>query len=258
MGFNLTPMVKNLLLINVGVLLMMYVTRTDLVSILGLRYINAEQFQPYQIFTHMFMHVDLMHLFFNMLVLLILGPMLEHVWGSKRFLAFYLICGLGAAVLFGGVLYYEMQQLEKSLLQRELEHWHERRVELESAAILSGDEMPKDDKQELLQQRDIAARQVENFKAELREKTKRTADLSAKIERIDHSVSVHQRWLEAVERAKYEARTPDPPPMNLEQFRQAVTLQIEQMHRELNAQKAENAELKKQLEQRDERDEIAP
>lgn len=115
MRFNLTPMVKNLLIINAGVFLMMFVTGQNLVRILGLRYVHAEEFQPYQIFTHMFMHADLMHLFFNMFILFILGPMLEYVWGPKRFLAFYLICGLGAAVLYGGVLYYEMYQLEQAM-----------------------------------------------------------------------------------------------------------------------------------------------
>lgn len=59
------------------------------------------EFKPYQLFTHMFTHAPLpmfYHILFNMLVLWMFGRVLENVWGSKRFLTFYLICGLGAAV----------------------------------------------------------------------------------------------------------------------------------------------------------------
>ncbi len=60
---------------------------------------GSTHFQPFQIFTHMFMHGDIMHLAFNMLAIYWFGTLVEMVWGPKRFLSFYLICGLGAYVL---------------------------------------------------------------------------------------------------------------------------------------------------------------
>jgi membrane associated rhomboid family serine protease len=55
-------------------------------------------FKPYQLFTYMFLHGDFMHLFFNMLTIVFMGPILENFWGAKKFLMFYMICGIGAAV----------------------------------------------------------------------------------------------------------------------------------------------------------------
>jgi len=60
---------------------------------------GSVHFQPFQIFTHMFMHGDLFHLGFNMLAIYWFGSLVEMVWGPKRFLTFYIICGLGAYVL---------------------------------------------------------------------------------------------------------------------------------------------------------------
>ncbi|MCB0575529.1 MAG: rhomboid family intramembrane serine protease, partial [Saprospiraceae bacterium] len=57
---------------------------------------GSEHFQPYQIATHMFMHGDIMHLAFNMFTLYIFGPMVEMAWGHRRFLFYYLFCGVGA------------------------------------------------------------------------------------------------------------------------------------------------------------------
>jgi membrane associated rhomboid family serine protease len=110
--FNLTPMVKNILLINVVVFLLSSLIEVDMVDILGLRYIHAESFKPYQFFSYMWMHGGFMHLFGNMLAVLVFGPMLERVWGPTRFLAFYLITGIGAGVLYGAINYYEIHQVQ--------------------------------------------------------------------------------------------------------------------------------------------------
>jgi membrane associated rhomboid family serine protease len=64
----------------------------------GLWPIDSEEFRPYQLFTHMFTHDDIGHIFFNMFNLWMFGRVLESVWGSKKFLIFYLVCGVGAAV----------------------------------------------------------------------------------------------------------------------------------------------------------------
>lgn len=71
---------------------------------------GSEHFQPFQIVTHMFMHGDLGHLAFNMLSLYFFGPMVEMAFGSKRFLFYYLFCGLGAFALHIGVQWWELEQ----------------------------------------------------------------------------------------------------------------------------------------------------
>ena len=98
---NTPPVVKNLIIINVVMLLANYMFQQvargqDLNFYLGLFYFQSPLFQPWQIITHMFMHGSFFHLFFNMWALWIFGKTLESVWGSKRFLIYYLVTGLGA------------------------------------------------------------------------------------------------------------------------------------------------------------------
>jgi membrane associated rhomboid family serine protease len=109
---RLPPAVKNLIIINS---LMLFITwainRTygfDLDKLFGLYYFQSPNFHVYQFFTHMFMHGGLLHLFFNMYALFIFGSVLEQVWGSKRFLIYYLITGLGAAAFYTFVNYLEI------------------------------------------------------------------------------------------------------------------------------------------------------
>lgn len=71
---------------------------------------GSVSFEPYQIATHMFMHGNIMHLAFNMLSLYFFGPMIEMVWGPRRFLFYYLFCGLGAFALHAGVTWWELEQ----------------------------------------------------------------------------------------------------------------------------------------------------
>jgi len=81
---GLPPVVKNIIMINVLMLLAYYaagsVFGVDLNSLLGLYFPKSEQFKPVQIVTHMFMHAGIMHIFFNMYALFIFGPILENVW----------------------------------------------------------------------------------------------------------------------------------------------------------------------------------
>ena len=109
---NLTPVVKNLLIINIVVLAVQELLGIDFVTMFGLRYIFADTFRPYQFVTHLFMHGGWLHLFSNMFALFIFGPLLERMWGSKRFLFYYLFTGLGASVLYMAVDYYEVNQME--------------------------------------------------------------------------------------------------------------------------------------------------
>ncbi len=96
---NTPPVTKNLILINVVMLVgtMLLQRVINLNAVLGMFYFQSPLFQPWQIVTHMFMHGGLGHIFFNMYALWIFGKTLESVWGSKRFLIYYLITGLGAA-----------------------------------------------------------------------------------------------------------------------------------------------------------------
>ena len=105
---NFPPIVKNLIIINVLVWLAQNVfdEKYNLTAKLALYPFNTPLFQPYQIATHMFAHGPLYHILFNMFGLWMFGKVLENVWGPKRFLLFYLICGVGAAVVHLGVEYF--------------------------------------------------------------------------------------------------------------------------------------------------------
>lgn len=92
---------KNLLIINVICFLansLLPAIGMDLNNMLGLHYVQATEFNIVQLFTYMFMHASLMHLFFNMFALWMFGGVIERTFGEKRFLIYYLVCGLGAAV----------------------------------------------------------------------------------------------------------------------------------------------------------------
>ncbi|MAC95807.1 MAG: rhomboid family intramembrane serine protease [Flavobacteriales bacterium] len=99
---NLPEVVKNLLIVNVLMLLAMFVayqSGVDLASILGLHHWSSDQFMPHQLVTYMFMHGGFAHLFFNMFALWMFGQILENVWGPKRFLIYYMITGIGAGII---------------------------------------------------------------------------------------------------------------------------------------------------------------
>jgi membrane associated rhomboid family serine protease len=100
-------MVKNILLINVVIFLIQALSNLPFSSWFGLRVVFAEQFAPYQFLTYMWIHGGFGHLLGNMFAVFIFGPLLEQVWGPKRFLIFYLVCGIGAGVLYGIVDFAE-------------------------------------------------------------------------------------------------------------------------------------------------------
>ncbi len=103
-------MVRNLLIINVVAYFLQ--DRLFATGQFALYHFGSQNFQPIQLFTHMFLHANIGHLFSNMFSLFIFGPLLERFWGSERFLAFYLITGLGASMLYSGVRAYELHQLK--------------------------------------------------------------------------------------------------------------------------------------------------
>lgn len=102
---DLPPVTKNLLIINFIVWIVInFFNRGDVVVEYGaLYYMGSPLFKPYQLVTYMFIQRDFMHLFFNMFALLMFGRTLEYVFGSKRFLFYYISCGIGAALIQMGV-----------------------------------------------------------------------------------------------------------------------------------------------------------
>jgi len=116
-GFRLLPLVvKNLLIIN-GLVYLAQVTmenvwQIDLTNILGLHYFQSEHFRPYQFVTYMFLHGSFMHVFLNMFALWMFGYLLENFWGPKRFLSFYLVPGIGAAIVQMAVSYWDISSMQ--------------------------------------------------------------------------------------------------------------------------------------------------
>jgi membrane associated rhomboid family serine protease len=110
---NFPPVVKNLIIINALVFFAqaMLDSQIQLTSKLALWPVKFDEFHPYQIATNMFAHGSLGHLFFNMLALWLFGKDLENIWGHKRFLFFYLSCGVGAAALHMGIQYFRFDQV---------------------------------------------------------------------------------------------------------------------------------------------------
>ena len=117
---TLPPIVKNLIFINALFFLATEFLFRDvgefgLQGVFGLWPINNENFRPYQIFTHMFTHAGITHIFFNMFSLWMFGRMLENIWGPKKFLLFYLVCGIGSAVAHMIVAYFEYKPILEAL-----------------------------------------------------------------------------------------------------------------------------------------------
>jgi membrane associated rhomboid family serine protease len=95
--FRLTPVVRNLIFINVVVFIIQAIVPV-VTELLALYNVRLNEFRPYQLFTYMFCHADFFHIFFNMLLLSFFGPILEEFWDQKQFLLFYIITGIGAGV----------------------------------------------------------------------------------------------------------------------------------------------------------------
>lgn len=112
---NIPPITKNLLIINTLMFFGMIVAESyqlDLNRYLGLHFVLSDQFNLAQFITYLFMHGGFSHLFFNMFAVWMFGRILEQVWGPKRFLFYYLLCGIGAGViqeLVTGISYFSLQ-----------------------------------------------------------------------------------------------------------------------------------------------------
>ncbi|MDX2048937.1 MAG: rhomboid family intramembrane serine protease [Chitinophagaceae bacterium] len=115
------PVVKNLIIINVLFFIAQYVfSGYNLTGRLALYPIMFEQFKPYQIFTHMFSHGGIPHIIFNMFSLWMFGSVIENYWKSKRFLVFYIVCGLGSAALHMVIQYIRYEQVLHAISQNDI------------------------------------------------------------------------------------------------------------------------------------------
>ena len=106
---SLPPVTKNLIIINVIVFVASLLNQNFMIGTFALFYPTSVYFHWWQVVTHMFMHGGFWHIFFNMYTLMIFGGVVERIIGSKKFLFFYFICGLGAVALHLGVEYLQMQ-----------------------------------------------------------------------------------------------------------------------------------------------------
>jgi len=90
---------KNLLIINVLVFAATYLLKPlDIAELFGLHFFLASDFRLYQLVTYMFVHGNFAHIFFNMFALWMFGRVMENVWGPRKFLVYYLLCGVGAGI----------------------------------------------------------------------------------------------------------------------------------------------------------------
>ena len=99
---NMPIMTKNLLIVNILAFLATWVLQrsgVDLTALCGLHFFLASDFHFYQFFTYMFLHGGFTHILFNMFALWMFGSVIERVWGPKKFLFYYLVCGVGAGLI---------------------------------------------------------------------------------------------------------------------------------------------------------------
>lgn len=119
-GFTLLPpVVKNLLIINGLFFLATFSLDSalgiDLTEIMGLHYFQSDLFRPFQYVSYMFLHANFSHILFNMFALWMFGYLLENVWGSKRFLIYYMVTGIGAAFVQTFVNWLDLQSIQSAI-----------------------------------------------------------------------------------------------------------------------------------------------
>ncbi|MES2627466.1 MAG: rhomboid family intramembrane serine protease [Bacteroidota bacterium] len=126
-SFNANSVVGNLIILNVLCFLATfvlgnmevyycekYVTSMPVTHFHGGLFLpGSDWFKPWQLLTHMFLHGNFFHLLFNMYALWMFGNLLEQIWGPKKFLLYYFVCGFGAALIYIAVAYYRIQGLDE-------------------------------------------------------------------------------------------------------------------------------------------------
>lgn len=124
---NIPPVVKNLLIINGLFFLATLILGNqglNLTEYLGLHYWKSDGFYPHQLITYMFMHssFDFTHILFNMFAVWMFGRVLEQVWGSKRFLIYYIVTGIGAGIIQLLVAHFRLMALYEILTPEAIDY----------------------------------------------------------------------------------------------------------------------------------------
>ncbi|NMH29364.1 rhomboid family intramembrane serine protease [Flavobacterium silvaticum] len=122
---QITPTVKQLLIINVLFYIGSQIVGPPAYDLLSMYYPENPKFHFWQIFTHMFMHApppNYMHIVFNMFALYSFGSALEQFWGGKKFLFFYISCGLGSALLYNLFNFWEIHQGIQEMMKANIPH----------------------------------------------------------------------------------------------------------------------------------------
>lgn len=113
---QLTPITRNIIIINVVVFVLFYLLNNqELYVRFAAFYPFSPYFRSWQIITHMFMHGGFTHILFNMFTLFSFGPVLERTLGEKKYVILYFVSGLGAFFLFNLWNFIEVQQIQNSL-----------------------------------------------------------------------------------------------------------------------------------------------
>jgi membrane associated rhomboid family serine protease len=125
-----TPIVLNLIIINALVYFAQVAfggsaPLNEVNDLFALHHYKSDLFRPYQIVTHMFMHGGIFHLLFNMFALWMFGSNVERVWGPKRFLIFYLICGLGSAFAQMGSYVFDFWSIDHAQIGADLSNQYQ-------------------------------------------------------------------------------------------------------------------------------------
>ena len=140
---SIPPVIKNLIIVNALVFLAQKVFANypgiNIDNLFALHDVRSAFFKPHQLITYMFLHATLGHIFFNMFALWMFGAILENVWGPKRFLVFYVLCGLGSALLHLFVLHYQLtpawNEFQALPVHEQLDVLYDPRFEINTATL---------------------------------------------------------------------------------------------------------------------------
>lgn len=134
--------IAGLLIVNIVVFVAGYLLpngRERVISAAALWYPAHDHFGLWQFVSYMFLHADLSHIFFNMFALVSFGSILEREWGAARFLIFYFLCGVGAALIQTGINWQQFRGLQNQLLASGMTP-----ATLHSLLAAGGGELPSD------------------------------------------------------------------------------------------------------------------
>ncbi len=138
-----SPVVFNLIIINALVFFAQLISGglnepSRVNDLFALHHYKSDEFRPYQLVTHMFMHGSVPHILFNMFGLWMFGSIIERVWGPKRFLIFYLICGLGAGLAQMGSYAVEFWKIDHAVIDSQLNVMYQQALRLNCTLGASG------------------------------------------------------------------------------------------------------------------------